>query len=183
MPSKAVLIGGEVQTGSTVEVRNNNGFKSVFAMEHIPQAAVIFSLRGKISIHPTKYTIQLGWQRHLTVPAINLGKDDVDYCWQYLNHNCEPNGYIDLTAGTFRARRDIKPGEEITFNYLTTESEMAEPFDCCCGSTNCFRLIRGRNFLTNEQVDRLVQDFGEDNLVTLFFPKARKPIVNQGRRS
>ena len=86
----------------------------------------------------------------------------------------KPNGYMNTTERTFRALRDIAAGEEISFNYLTTESEMAEPFHCRCGSANCFGFIQGRNFLTVEQADRLVLALGEDNVVTLFIPAIRK---------
>jgi len=71
---------------------------------------------------------------------------------------------------TFRALRDIAPGEEVTFNYLTTESEMAAPFNCICGSANCFEFIQGRNFLTREQADRLALISGEDSAI----PTVRK---------
>lgn len=77
---------------------------------------------------------------------------------------------------TFRALRDIAAGNEITFNYLTTESEMAVPFNCSCGSTNCFGLIQGRSFLTGAQAERLARTFGEDNVVTLFLPVLQKSV-------
>jgi hypothetical protein len=51
---------------------------------------------------------------------------------------------------------------------------MAEPFNCLCGSANCFGFIQGRNFLTLEQADRLALAFGEDNVVTLFMPAIQK---------
>ena len=37
----------------------------------------------------------------------------------------------------FVAIRDIDEGEEITFDYHSTEDEIAEEFDCVCGSENC----------------------------------------------
>jgi SET domain len=169
MRSSAVLI-RDVRRESAIEVRDNGGFKGVFATDYIQEDSIIFCLRGTISPYPTKYTIQLGWHRHLNFPAIRQVDDDIDYCWQYLNHSCEPNGYMDITGLTFRALRDIQPGEEITFNYLTTESEMAVPFECICGSASCFGLIRGRNFLTAEQAEQLAENFDPDNVVTLFMP-------------
>ena len=123
---------------------------------------------------PTKYTIQLGHRRHLNFPTIRRSNDELDYCWQYLNHSCEPNGYMNIEELTVRALKDIAPGEEITFNYLATESEMAVPFNCICGSANCFGFIQGRNFLTRSQAERLSRSVGEDNVVTLFMPVVRK---------
>jgi hypothetical protein len=174
MASNGVLAISEVQETPVIEVKDNAGFKGIFAQEDISKNSVIFLLKGTISTKPTKYTIQLGSKRHLTLPVIRRNDDDVDYCWQYLNHSCEPNGYINTTETTFRALRDIAAGEEITFNYLTTESAMAVPFTCACGSGNCFGLIRGRNFLTPSESKRLSRSVGEDNVVTLFIPAARK---------
>ena len=174
MRGNAVLVIDDVLERPVIEVRNNAGFKGVYAKQAIKQESVIFHLKGNISARPSKYTIQLGSNQHLNFPAIRRPKDDLDYCWQYLNHCCDPNGYMNTAERTFRAFRDIAPGEEISFNYLTTESEMAEPFNCHCGSANCFGFIRGRNFLTLEQADRLALAFGEDNVVTLFMPAIQK---------
>lgn len=174
MWSNAVLAIDNFDEQSPIEVRNNNGFKGVFATENIEQDSVVFNLNGTITTQPTRYTIQLGPRRHLTFPTIRKTNDDLDYCWQYLNHSCEPNGYMNTAEFTFRALRDIAAGEEITFNYLTTESEMAVPFNCICGSASCFGLIQGRNFLNPRQSARLSRAVGEDNVVTLFLPAVRR---------
>ena len=174
MRGNAVLVIDDVLERPAIEVRENARFKGVYAKQAIKQDSVIFNLRGTISTRPSKYTIQLSSNQHLNFPAIRRPNDDLDYCWQYLNHCCEPNGYMNTTERTFRALRDIAPGEEITFNYLTTESQMAVPFDCICGSANCFGFIQGRNFLTTAQADRLALAFGEDNVVTLFMPALPK---------
>lgn len=100
--------------------------------------------------------------RHLAFPAIRKTSDELDCCWLYLNHNCDPNGYINADELTFRALTDIAAGAEITFNYLTTESELAAPFTCTCGSTNCFGLIQGRDFLTPAEAERLSRVVDED---------------------
>ena len=155
MGRNAVLAVDEVQEGSAVEIKDNQGFKGIFAKESIAKGAVILYLKGTISSQPTKFTIEIGANRHLTLPAVRNTDDELDYCWQYLNHNCEPTGYLNTAELTFRALRDIAAGEEINFNYLTTESEMAVPFACNCGSTNCFGLIRGHHFLSPAETERL----------------------------
>lgn len=174
MRRNAVPAIDDVLEKPAIEVRDKAGFKGVYAKQAIERDSVILHLRGTISARPSKYTIQLSSNQHLNLPAIKRPKDHVDYCWQYLNHCCEPNGYMKTAERTCRALRDIAPGEEINFNYLTTESEMAEPFNCHCGSAHCFGFIQGRNFLTLEQVERLTLIFGEDNVVTLFMPAIRK---------
>jgi hypothetical protein len=182
MRSNAVLATDEIFGRPAVEVRDNGGFKGVYAKQPITQHSVIFYLRGNITRRPSKYTIQLGSNQHLNFPVIRKPQHDLDYCWQYLNHCCAPNGYINTAERTFRALRDIASGEEITFNYLTTESEMAAPFNCICGAPSCFGFIQGRNFLTREQADKLAVAFGEDNVVTLVIPSIRK-VFGEPRKS
>ena len=174
MWSNAAIAIDEFEEESPIEVRDNDGYKGIFATKDIPEDSVIFYLKGTITAQPTRYTIQMGPREHLNFAAIRRPNDDLNYCWQYLNHHCEPNGYMNTAEFTFRALRDIAAGEEITFNYLTTESEMAVPFNCICGSENCFDFIRGRNFLSPAQEKRLSLTVGDDNVVTLFMPAFRK---------
>ena len=153
-----------------MEIRDNEGVKGVIAKEDIVKDSVILYLKGTISTRPTKYTIQLDRNKHLTFPAVRKGADDLDYCWQYLNHSCEPNGYINAAERTLRAARNIRRGEELTFNYLTTESEMAAPFNCTCGSAHCFGFIQGHKFLSADQARRLSLAVGAVNVVNVFQP-------------
>jgi hypothetical protein len=176
MRSNAVLAIDDFQEESPIEVNDDGGFKGVFAAGDIRQSSIIFYLKGTISKRPSKYTIQIGNKRHLNLPTIRKANDDLNYCWQYLNHSCGPNGYVNTSELTFRALRDIKRGEEITFNYLTTESEMAVPFHCHCGSPDCFGFIRGGKFLSPAEAERLTLTVGEDNVVTLFIPAIRRVL-------
>jgi hypothetical protein len=170
----AVLVTDRVPEASAIEVRDSGGFKGVFAKAAIVEGSIIFRLKGTISTEPSKYTIQVGSQQHLSFQPTQPPTADLDSCWQYLNHSCEPSCYMKAGELTFRALRNIAAGEEITFNYLTTESKMAVPFHCICGSPNCFGFIQGRNFLTAAQAARLALQVGEDNLVTLFMPAVQK---------
>ena len=140
---------------SSIEIQEKNGYKGVFAKEDMSINSVI-KLEGVISDHPTRYSIQLGKNKHLNLPAGVNGKiEDPDFFWTYLNHSCQPNGYIDTADLTFRALRNIERGEECTFNYLTTEYEMAAPFVCRCGAAKCFGLIQGSKHLSPEQREEL----------------------------
>lgn len=140
---------------SHIEIQEKNGYKGVFATEDMAIDSII-NLEGVISDHQTRYSIQLGKNKHLNLPAGVNGKiDNPDFFWTYLNHSCQPNGYIDMAELTFRTLRNIKRGEECTFNYLTTEYEMAAPFVCRCGAAKCFGLIRGHKHLSAEQREEL----------------------------
>jgi hypothetical protein len=141
---------------SNIEIQEKNGYKGVFAKEDMEMNSA-FKLEGVISDHQSRYSIRLGKNRHLNLPVGVNGKiDNPDFFWTYLNHSCQPNGYIDTADLTFRTLRKIERGEECTFNYLTTEYEMAAPFVCRCGAAKCFGLIRGHKYLGAEQREALV---------------------------
>jgi hypothetical protein len=147
---------------SNIEIQEKNEYKGVFATEDMMIDSAI-KLEGVISDHQTRYSIQLGKNKHLNLPAEASGKiDDPDFFWKYLNHSCQPNGYIDTADLTFRALRNIKRGEECTFNYLTTEYEMAAPFVCRCGAAKCFGLIQGHRHLSAEQWEELASQSVKD---------------------
>lgn len=56
------------------------------------------------------------------------------------------------------AGRDIAEGEEIMFNYCSTEYAMDEAFDCLCGAAGCYGKVQGFKFLTWEQKVALLPD-------------------------
>jgi uncharacterized protein len=61
-----------------------------------------------------------------------------------INHSCSPN--VGLRGQMLlEARREIQVGEELTFNYATTEmSEKSKwEFDCHCGASACSGTIHG----------------------------------------
>ena len=59
----------------------------------------------------------------------------------FTNHSCDPSTYVDKETGLLIAMRNIWPNDEITFNYLASETEMVSSFDCNCGAPNCFGKI------------------------------------------
>src|SRR3989344_190207 len=72
------------------------------------------------------YMIQVG-EDELFAATQNDELEDVDF----LNHSCDPNCGI---SGALKivAMRDVKPGEEIAFDYAMSESTDYE-MDCLCG--------------------------------------------------
>jgi hypothetical protein len=55
---------------------------------------------------------------------------------RYMNHSCDPNTWWE-DNDTMIARRDILPGEEITYDYATTEIRIPFQMTCRCGSAQC----------------------------------------------
>jgi uncharacterized protein len=58
----------------------------------------------------------------------------------YINHSCRPNAFMQTIGGHLLvlALRDIRPGEEITVDYVATLHPDSKR--CTCGAPNC----RGR---------------------------------------
>lgn len=141
--------------GTRVRVRQANGRAGVFATRRIPAGAEILSLEGELDPVPTRYSVQLGQHAHLREPT-NGPTPSPDTPWCFLNHACAPNAWVDAAARWLVALRDIRRGEEVTFDYLTTEWEMAEPFECGCGAARCRGRIGGFSRLGSEQQRELL---------------------------
>jgi hypothetical protein len=67
----------------------------------------------------------------------------------YINHSCNPNSGIRNSVEMV-AMRDTKKGEEVTFDYSTSESEDGWYLICHCGEKNCRRIIKPYEFLSKE---------------------------------
>jgi hypothetical protein len=48
--------------------------------------------------------------------------------------------------------RAIRKGDELFYFYPSTEWEMAEPFQCLCGSPNCLGRIAGAAHLSKDVI-------------------------------
>ncbi len=55
----------------------------------------------------------------------------------FTNHSCDPSAAVDKTRGVLFAVRCILIGEEITFDYNESESDLVSNFVCGCGADNC----------------------------------------------
>lgn len=113
------------------------------ATQPIAAGVEILHLDGRETDTPTRYSVQIGPGLHLDPFDLLVPEEQVRWRpWMFLNHHCEPNAVIE--GRSLRALRDIAAGEGVTFDYNTTEWEMAEPFACHCGSARCVGVVRGR---------------------------------------
>lgn len=116
------------------------------AVRALRQGELVFFLTGDIVDAPNKYTIQLSPTQHvLTRRAL----------WRLVNHSCEPNLVVDVANRRMVAARPIEAGEELSFDYNTTEWSMASPFDCGCGQPQCVRVVQGFRYLSGPQRQRI----------------------------
>jgi len=122
----------------------------VLATEEIRAGSVALVIAGAIRRAPTRYSIQIGLDEHVECDArLDDAQMRLRHPWRFLNHSCDPNAAI--VGRTLVARRTIEPGDEITFDYTTTEARMAEPFECRCGAPECLGEIRGFLLLSTQE--------------------------------
>ena len=59
-----------------------------------------------------------------------------------VNHACEPNARVSGQV-VLVAAREIAAGEEITYDYATTDGSPYDEFECRCGAPSCRRRVTG----------------------------------------
>lgn len=80
----------------------------------------------------------------------------------FVNHSCDPNCVIRFENGNavLYVLKNIKEGEELTFDYNTSDWDMLEQeensgeeltFNCLCQSAFCVGQVKGFRHLTAEQ--------------------------------
>ncbi|KAL1935637.1 hypothetical protein VTP01DRAFT_4777 [Rhizomucor pusillus] len=74
----------------------------------------------------------------------------------YMNHSCDPSALMDVDRRAVVAAKDIKAGDELTFFYPSTEWDMAQPFSCWCGSSQCIKTVQGARHLPTETLNKFV---------------------------
>jgi len=71
------------------------------------------------------------------------GLEDDDF----FNHSCNPNAGIKGNI-LMVAMKDIKPGEEITYDYAMTDADFDYSFQCSCGARDCRKRITTKDWKT-----------------------------------
>jgi hypothetical protein len=114
----------------------------------------LFRIEGIETSRPTRYSLQIDDDLHIDLGSGHTTEEILDrYFWRFMNHSCEPN--VAIRGREVISLRNILPWEAVTFNYNTTEWEMAEPFVCGCQSEQCLGEIQGLKHLTPAQRERL----------------------------
>lgn len=65
---------------------------------------------------------------------------------KYMNHSCDPNTWWNGEK-TLVACRDIRPGEEITYDYATADILLDYKMTCLCGSKDCRGVVTNNDYL------------------------------------
>ena len=127
-----------------LELKAKGSEKGLFATSDISAGEVLIKFEGVELDHATRTSLQISRWKHLEGPG------EID---DYLNHSCSPNCYVkdrELIASV-----DIVSGDEVTFDYDTTDYDMKDGFKCNCGSDNCRHVIAGYKNLSEEERSKL----------------------------
>lgn len=137
-----------------LKIIHRNNYFSIVSTSKYSKGDTILKLEGTINTIPDKYSIQISETEHI-LPHESDFKNGTAF-YMYINHNCIPNGYFNIEKKGLIALKDIEAGEEITYNYNTTEYDMCCPFTCNCRSNTCIKEIRGFKHLSVEQKKELL---------------------------
>jgi uncharacterized membrane protein YeiB len=136
----------------SVEIIRDAGFASLHALRSFARGEVVVPLRGLSVVRPTRFSIQVGRDAHLDPIS-----DDASP-WGALNHGCDPNVVIDVSRRVIVARRAIAAGDQLRFDYNTTEWELAESFVCNCGAPTCVGVAMGFAHVSSTRQQILLRD-------------------------
>jgi uncharacterized protein len=138
----------------TVEQTHARG-KGVYATRHFFRGeTVVTARRVKVLPERTVHSLQMDFDLHV----------ELDIPGRLINHSCNPNTGVrnnEFGAYDFVALVDISKGDEITFDYETTEYiSIAVPL-CLCASVGCRGKTRGFKFLPSEIRERYGEFIGD----------------------
>lgn len=135
-----------------ISIGNARNGRGLFANKNIQKGDKVLTFEGNI-ITDAKAKA-LGHKNHV----VPVGLDqymDVSEPESLINHSCDANtGFSSDT--TLVALRDIRKGEELTFDYsLVTIDDWG--MDCNCGSKNCRRNVSNFKDLTQKLKEKYRQ--------------------------
>ncbi|KZV45935.1 histone-lysine N-methyltransferase ASHH2 [Dorcoceras hygrometricum] len=127
------------------------------ALDDIPEGQFLIEYVGEVlDVHAyqeRQRTYALKGHKHFYFMTLN-GSEVIDACakgnlGRFINHSCDPNCRTEkwmvngeVCVGLF-AVKDIKKGEEVTFDYNYVRVFGAAAKKCVCGSLNCRGYIGG----------------------------------------
>ncbi|MGH3550650.1 MAG: SET domain-containing protein-lysine N-methyltransferase [Pseudonocardiaceae bacterium] len=118
----------------------------------------------------TTHSFQKDWDTHV----------ELDAPARFMNHSCQPNtGVVDNSQNgyDFVALRGIQPGDELTWDYETTEYVSIAVPRCLCAAAGCRMSIRGYRFRCQDESWR------PTHLARYFSDQRAAPPLTPERRS
>src|SRR4051794_10026137 len=105
-----------------VHIEDTGRRKGAFASEPVQPGEAILPICGTTTRVPQRFSLQIGEDLHI-LPRFDGNLEDSRWC--FVNHSCQPNCHIDLDGMTIVATTSLARGEELFFDYCSTEYDMA----------------------------------------------------------
>lgn len=127
--------------------------KGIFVSRDIKKGEKLFIIKGKKINFLIDSKIKarqaglnwIGYDKNTWIDPVSYGL--------YINHSCEPNSAIEGRL-TVVAIKNIRKGEELTFDYSFNESDIFWNFKCSCGFKNCRKTIRSIQFIEPKLISK-----------------------------
>jgi len=128
--------------------KSNIDNRGLYASKNIKSGTKIIEYKGKI-VTKKKVEEDSKYDNDKAIYLFNLNKKyDLDGDFRYntarlINHSCNPNcevSGVGLKIWVY-AIRDIKKGEELSYDYGFGYDEYYKDFPCRCGAKNCVGYI------------------------------------------
>jgi len=138
------MIAPFIADGLVVRAHSAKGGKGVFATRRFARGDLLAVWGGsmmsgadlqELSAEQRFYALQVDEDLHLVTPLHEVTTGD------FINHSCVPNAGLS-DAVSLIALRSIRLGEEICFDYATSDSNIYSEFACHCGQISCRRFVR-----------------------------------------
>ena len=136
--------------GRRIQVRRSGVHgKGVFALQDLPEGETLIEYVGeKISKTESLHRCEANNERIFALDEQHhLDGNVPGNPARFINHSCAPNCEAELADGRIWivALRDIKAGEELTFNYSYDLEDYRE-HPCRCGAAGCVGYIVAEEF-------------------------------------
>jgi hypothetical protein len=133
-----------VANGLAVQPLSLKGGKGVFTTRPFARGNLLVVWDGdlvsgaelkELTTEQRIFSLQVDDDLHQVTPI------DKIFAGDFINHSCEPNAGLS-DAISLVALRDIRSGEEICFDYATSDSNIYSEFSCECGQAACRGFVR-----------------------------------------
>lgn len=158
--------------------------KGLFARKSIPKGTVVWVLTKKDKVWTSQEYKRLDSNYRKKIHKYVYFEDNgdailIDRISRHRNHSCNPNTSHCSRIGMDIALRDIKKGEEITYEYAFLLLS-GEKLVCNCESKNCRKVIKrlSENSRVIKRLYRLANQAAKD-INKVKQPLLKNPLIAQ----
>lgn len=126
-----------------LEIKNTKKYgKGVFASSNIENGDIVYMLNGE-RMDIRDFVTKVNSDHENIDDPFQIGKRtyyDLNEISRTFNHSCDPSAGLRKNGELF-ALRDIRKGEEITYDYSLTVAPTDWKMRCLCGSKLCRKIL------------------------------------------